>query len=586
MWPFSSNIERSIDSLDDTYDYIVVGGGTAGCVLARRLSDDPSATVLLIEKGDAGDSWLQRTPLTSLHHWSDGKHSDVFDSAHDDRLRRSFSFITGLGLGGSTRINGGQYTCGIPAEYNAWRRDGNEGWAYNDLKPFFNKSESWIGPVAREFHGSNGPLQVRSFEGFYYPSAERTAQAADRLGFPPISDMHSPLEPSFGYNKIQFTVGADGTRQSAFRAYLPLDLLRERASRLHVCTHAVGEKLLFSSQCNGSLRADAVHVLSVDGRSKRAIHARCEIVLACGALRTPQLLMLSGVGPEDHLKEMGIKTVLSSPGVGAYLQDHILLPTTYNCPLQDSLWSFIRRPHTILRELYRYLLHGTGWFLCTMVECELFAHSSLIDPRGKPLPHPKAREDASDPNNLPDFAVLATAIGDPRGPAADRSQGFLGLNCALLKPASHGTLRLRSLDPLAAPVCTMRYLAHAADRAALRAALRVSLALAQEMSAAGYALAPVSAPATDADDAALDAFVAAHADTMYHYASSCRMAPREPGDARSPGVVDAALRVHGVANLRIADASVFPSVPATHPQALVYAVAEKCAEMLRGRVER
>ncbi|KAJ7657362.1 GMC oxidoreductase-domain-containing protein [Mycena polygramma] len=577
MWPFSSSYpQRAVDKIDSEYDFIVVGGGNAGCVLARRLSEGGKHTVLLVERGDAGDSWLDRAPLLSLHHWSNGKHSKVFDSAPDPQLGRPFSLITGIGLGGTTRINGGQYTCGVPAEYNAWSADGRPGWGYEDLKPYFLKSESWSGPVPKEWHGSNGPLKVRSLEGYEYGSSQQAANAASRLGFLPILDMHSPLEPSVGWNKMQYALGADGTRQSAFRAYLPRAVADDLANQLHICTKAVAAKLGFSRQPDGKLRAESVEIHSVDGRHVRIVNARKEIVLTCGALETPKVLLLSGVGPEEHLKKMGVEVLQHSPAVGANLQDHLYVPTSYNCPLLDSMWAMFRRPQTLISQVYKYLRYGTGWLLGTTVEVEIFGMSSVIHADGKPDPLSSENKDSFDPKNQPDFAVLTCGIADPRGPGVDRSKGFFGLNCGLLRAKSRGRLLLHSRDPMASPICEMNYLTSPEDWAALRASIRVSVALARQMRTEGYALGDVNVPSA-LDDATLDDFIKAGLETMYHYSSSCRMAPQ---DDPLPGVVDHELRVHAIQNLRISDASVFPNVPCTHPQALVYAVAEKCADMM------
>ncbi|KAJ6574312.1 hypothetical protein B0H19DRAFT_1124170 [Mycena capillaripes] len=576
MWPFSSPYRQfSVNGLDAEYDYVVLGGGNAGCVLARRLSEGGQHTVLLVEKGDAGDSWLHRAPLPSLHFWSDGKHSTVFDSAVDPKFGRSFSLISGLGLGGTTRINGGQYTLGVPAEYNAWSEEGRPGWSYEELKPYFTKSETWVGPVPEEWHGSTGPVTVRSYEDFYFGCSKEAAKAATDLGFSSILDMHSPLEPSIGWNKMQYALGADGTRQSSFRAYLP-KAFANSTRNLHICTRAVGSKLTFSRQTDGRLRTDSAEIQSTDGHHVRIVKARREVILACGAFESPKLLLLSGVGPEEHLNQMGIEVVRHTPGVGANLQDHIFVKTVYNCPLSDSLWAIVRRPWILLREIYNYLVLGFGWLLCTQIEVEIFGMASLIDAEGKPTAASAEHKDPFNPQNRPDFAVLATPIADPREPGIDWSKGLFGPNCALMKAESRGRVLLRSRDPLENPLCEMGYLTHPKDWAALRAALRVSFQLCRRMRANGYALEESKVPSA-LDDETLDAYIKERVETMYHYASSCRMASE--ADAL-PGVVDPELRVHGIANLRISDASVLPSAPAVHPQALVYAVAEKCADMM------
>ncbi|KAJ7205277.1 hypothetical protein GGX14DRAFT_368194 [Mycena pura] len=586
MWPFNSVYPQlSVNQLDDEYDFIILGGkcfplgGNAGCVLARRLAESGNNTVLLIERGGAGDSWLNKTPLTSLHHWSNKKYSTVFDSSVDPDFKRPFPLVTGIGLGGTTRINGGQYTCGVPAEYNAWSEEGRPGWGYTDLKPYFMKSQTWMGPVPSdpEWHGSNGPLTVRSFENYHYGSSEVVAKAASHLGFQKILDMHSPLEPSIGWNKLQYTIAADGSRHSSFRAYLPQSFATSMKHRLHISTRAVAAKLAFSSLTDGRLRADSVEVISIDGRDHRRVKARREIILACGALGTPKVLLLSGVGPKDHLKNMGIEVVRHTPGVGANLANHVFVTTVYNCPLSDSLWAMIRRPQTLISQIYNYLRHGTGWFLCTSVEIEIFAMSSLIGADGKPKAVSAEDKDPFNPANRPDIAVMACTMADPRGPGVDRSKGFFGLNCTLLKAESRGRVLLRSRDPMQHPVCEMHYLSSPKDWAALRAALRVSRQLASQMRADGYALDDITVPSSADDDQSLDAFIKERVETIYHYASSCRMAPENDP---LPGVVDTKLLVHGMSNLRICDASIFPAAPATHPQALIYAAAEKCADMI------
>jgi choline dehydrogenase len=268
--------------------------------------------------------------------------------------------------------------------------------------------------------------------------------------------MHSPLEPSIGWNKMQFALGRDGSRQSAFRAYLPARIIASLARHLHICTRAVGGRVIFS-RGDSKLRAKALEVYSVDGHHVRVVQARCEIVLTCGALATPQLLMLrsvlssnfningtqltsnhSGVGPEEHLQQMGIEVIRHTPGVGTHLvcrhitihsfelninqQDHVYVPTSYNCPLSDSMWALIRSPLTLLAQLYKYLRYGAGWFLCMAVEVEIFGMSSLIDAYGTPAPATTQTKDPFDPNNIPDFAVMTvrSSLHNYRTPIIDK----------------------------------------------------------------------------------------------------------------------------------------------------------------------
>ncbi|KAK7453542.1 hypothetical protein VKT23_011822 [Stygiomarasmius scandens] len=549
MWTFSSSITtKTVEYLHDSYDYIVVGGGNAGCVLARRLSENGGNSVLLVERGDAGDGWLHRTPLPSLHQFSDGKHSSVLESAHNTQLGRLSALVTGLGLGGSTRINGGQYTCGIPAQYNSWNKAvvDRKDWSYSDIKQFFKKSETFVGPVPREFHGLDGPLKVSSYENFNFRCAEKTFEAARNIGFPGIEDLRSPLAPCTGVNKMHFTVASDGTRQSAYRAYLPKNFVNAMCDTLHICTKTLARKLYFSTS-KDSLNVDTVELQDIGSGQIRRISVKKEVILACGALRTPQLLFLSGVGPRRDLEAQNISVVKDLPGVGQHL-------------------------------LHQYLRHGKGWFLCTMVEMEIFGSSKCIQPDGTPTPLTGSQLDSSDPKNLPDFSVMSCCIADPRGENIDQSRGFLGLNAALLQTKSSGRVQLSSTDPNSNLHCEMNYLDSPEDWKALRAALRVAVRLAEEMRASGYPIEDIPNRVPESlDDDTLNKYIRENADTMFHYSSTCRMAPE---DAESPGVVNDELRVHGLTNLRICDASTFPDVPATHPQALVYAFAEKCAAMI------
>ncbi|KAH9829469.1 GMC oxidoreductase-domain-containing protein [Rhodofomes roseus] len=582
MWPFTDSYPaRPLATLRSQYDYIVVGGGTAGCVLARRLSEDqPTCTVLLVERGDASNNFLDTTPLLSIHHMSTGRRSTVIPSTPHARLGRTFPLVCGVGLGGTSRINGGQYTCGVPAQYNAWSDQGRVGWSYDEFKPYFLKSERWTGPVPQEYHGLNGPLEVRSFEGYHYECSRRAADAVRKIGFRDIIDMHSPFEPSIGFNKMQYTVDSTGRRHSAFRAYLPAEVVRGRPN-LHVCINVVATRVEFSEGSDGTNSAEGVELESLDRSLKRIITARREIVLSCGALRTPQLLLLSGIGPISHLREKGIRVVRGTPGVGQHLQDHVIIQTTYNCPLSDSLYAMVKQPTTFLRETYNYLRHGAGWFLCTLAEVEIFGLSSVINSDGKPAMLSEEQLNPYNPANLPDFCVLVAPIGDPSIPGVDTTKGVLSINAGLMLSKSFGNVRLGSTDPRVEPLCDMQYLTAPEDRAALRAALRVTNAIARQLREEGYEIDPVRVPDVSSD-AAIDEYIDKYVDTMYHYTSTCRMAPED--DVR-PGVVDDELRVHGVRKLRVADASVIPNVPAAHPQALVYALAEKCADMMRMSAE-
>ncbi|KAK7001504.1 FAD/NAD-P-binding domain-containing protein [Favolaschia claudopus] len=581
MWPFRVDPpfrEFGIKALEDEYDFIVVGGGTAGCVLARRLSENGQHTVLLVEQGDAADSWKHKTPLTSNHFSSpDPVHSNKFESVSDSKFAdarpsQTWSLVNGVGLGGTTRINGGQYTPACPAEFDAWAEEGRPGWAFADMKPYFLKAEKLV-------CGSQ-VTDPESPENFNYPCTKVANQAAKDLGFPAVSDLLDPTLPTTCCYKMKYTLSADGPRLSSFRAYLPKDYVNSTAN-LHICTEAIVSKIGFSvgkgKDGEEGLRAESVeiHAPKGDGDITRVVKARREIVLACGALGSPKVLLLSGIGPQEHLKDMGINVIRHTPGVGANLHDHVFVTNIYNCPLPDSFARLAKQPYLFIAELLKYLIFGTGALLWTIVEMEIFGTASLFGSDGKL----KAGAELK-PELRPDFAIISVPVAAPNVPGVDYSKGLFAQTIALMKPESRGTLRLRSTNPADTPLCEMNYLSAPADYAVLRTAIRVSAHLCKTMQASGYPLEVAAIPEDLDDDEKLDVFIRRGLQTEYHYASTCRIANEE--DAL-PGVLDASLRVHGVAGLRIADASVLPGSPAVHPQAVVYAVAEKCADMmLRG----
>ncbi|EMD36672.1 hypothetical protein CERSUDRAFT_73736 [Gelatoporia subvermispora B] len=511
MWPFDTPYpQRSSTQLRADYDYIIVGGissncppvqsslneshtgGTAGCVLARRLAEDHDATVLLVERGDAGDSFLHRCPLLSTHHWSDRKHSPVLS----------------------------QYARGTPGDH---------------------KGSLW---------------------------EQSLTHAAERLGFAPATDVNDPSLPTSGCFRIHQTLDVTGQRNSTFRAFLPKEFAMAHAQSLHICTNSIVRNIEIERDGDEELRASGVVVQNIQlGSSSIFVKAKREVVISAGALRSPQILLLSGLGPEEHLKEVGIPVIRNMPGVGSHLQDHVGVQFDFNCPMEHCTLGLIKRPLMLLTHLYKYLVHGEGWLTSSLVEACVLTRPELLDETCAQKPFAEKEKDALSPSNIPEIEIMQSAIVDPRCPEYDQSKGGLCLLVAVLRLESSGT-----------PLCTMSYLTSPRDRTVLRSGLRLAAALACQMRSLGYSLTDVHVPA-GLDDAVLDAHIALWAGSYLHYSSTCRMAPEE--DPRAPGVVDDELRVHGVRGLRACDASIFPDVPATHLQAPVVAVAEKCADMIK-----
>ncbi|EKM54670.1 uncharacterized protein PHACADRAFT_197102 [Phanerochaete carnosa HHB-10118-sp] len=302
--------------------------GTAGCVLARRLAEERNLSILLIERGDARDNWLDKTPLVSTHQFSDKKHSVVLQS----RLRgdATTEIVTGKGLGGTSRINGLQYTRGVPGDYNAWAESGRQGWSYEELRPYFEKAEGHWSPVTHAHYGKSGPLQVQAPPpNFKFGVSREIAHAAEKLGFAICNDVNDARLPTSGCFLLHLTTAQDGYRSSTFRAYLPKHFVLAHRENLHICTKTIACKVEVKQSATGTLRATGVILQGTKpGSSTRFVAARKEVVLCCGAITTPQLLMLRspsrlGIGPANHLQQVGVPVVHELDGVGSNLQDHM-----------------------------------------------------------------------------------------------------------------------------------------------------------------------------------------------------------------------------------------------------------------------
>ncbi|KAH8108860.1 alcohol oxidase [Phellopilus nigrolimitatus] len=581
MWPFSSSYpELTCQSLAEEYDYIIIGGGTAGCALANRLSSDPSVSVLLVERGLAADTWASRVPLFSTDFASDGSRTYKRDSLPqkfvDGRTQQLYS---GKVLGGTSRINSMLYTRGIAAEYNAWSAAGRKGWSYDDVLPLFKKGERNLDNAAGPERGRDGEWTTRSHDITYFPTTTRVFEAGKKLGLPSIGDMNSSSSPALGFGKAQFTINQNGYRNSSFAAFLPLKLVLSRKSHLAICTGTIATKIDIApgSDSEGIPRAKGVYLQSAFSTSRTSyVSVKREVILCSGPFGNPQLLQLSGVGPQDHLKSLGIPVMKDLPGVGSHFQDHLAVPIVFQVPMEDSLLSIEKRFFTFMREFVKYMTRGTGLLLSPVLESGIFVKSDLLDAESN-LHASALQLNARDPANIPDIEIIPIAY-DGTGVPFDKSHGVFGFLNVLLRPQSTGTIRLASSNPNDPLQCELGTLAAPEDWKVLRASLRLSLALAKQMRKDGYPMTDYRVPASDSD-ADLDAYIKKWVRTTYHYSSSCRMAPENDP---APGVVDDDLRVHGVRSLRVADSSIFPQILATHLQAPSVMVGEKCAELLNG----
>ncbi|KAH7884903.1 alcohol oxidase [Phlebopus sp. FC_14] len=567
MWPFSSSYPVvRLDQLQGEYDYVVVGGGTAGCVLANRLSADPANKVLLIERGPAEDSWASRIPLFSANFAQGSPLARHLVTTNQSVVGRSLDIYQGNGLGGTTRINHMFYTRGPAGQYDAWERNGAKGWDSKNLLPYFIKSENAQYDVDTDMRGTKGEWINRHNTGFFYSCFQHAVDACATLGLPRIPDLNDPGYPPVGWARVPITRDANGHRHSTFRAFLPPPLAQARRNNLHICPNAIVERLEFDEK-NGELVVRSVVVGPTDVQSghQSAIHilVRREVVLSAGAFGSPQILMLSGIGPAQHLKDLGISLLKDLP-VGETLQDHFGIFVNYFAPLNDSLLRVARQPLFFIVEFFRYVLFGTGVLLAPVVQMAIFACTYLLDDRGVP-----AKEEEPQQNTIPDAEIMPLAYAQGRA-QQDKTRGGISFLTVLLTPKSKGTVKLASTDPREAPRIDLNYLADPSDRSRIRRALKLSARIAECFRKQGYELERAEAPPEDADDEALDKHIAEQGCTTYHYAATCPMG----------FVLGSDLIVHGTRNLRVADASAFPEVPASHLQAPAVVFAEKCADMM------
>ncbi|KAG2125870.1 alcohol oxidase [Suillus cothurnatus] len=551
------------------YDYIVIGGGTAGCVLASRLTEESNISVLLLERGGVHNTFTMRCPLLSAS-YAQGKHPSVrWNSTPLTAANgRVLEILTGTVLGGASRFNAMLYTRGSPAQYDGWRRQGRIGWSYADLEPYFIKSEN-AASTSGDHHGSGGPWSNRHFDEFQFNSFPCAVKAAQDLGISYTEDINAPDGPCVSCAKLHVTMTPDGRRLSTLDAFLPPLITAER-QKLTICTDTLVTKVDFEVDGNQPV-ASGVFFKSYEPSMQQQIfyaRAKKEIIVCCGAIETPHLLLLSGIGAKDHLSKHNIKVIKDLPGVGSNLQDHVGVTITYRVPLSDSFHSLESSLTRALTEFLNYLIRGRGLFTYPTLQVSIFAKSDNLGD------HAESTFERTNREAFPDIEIMPIPH-ETTYVATQKSQGFFSFICVPLQPKSSGTVELLSSNAHTHPKVDLGFFTHATDFEVTRKALRLAMKLGEKMRVNGYQMEDYLVPAGDSDEE-LDAFIRQGVRTTYHYASSCRMAPEH-----DTGVVDDELRVHGVSRLRIADASIFPDVVATHLQAPVVMVAEKCADMLK-----
>lgn len=524
-----------------TYDYIVVGGGSAGCVLARRLVD-AGHRVLLLEAGPADDSLFIRMPATFVRVIGTER-TWVYETTSQEQAGGRKMFIPqGRTLGGGSSVNAMVYVRGNARDYDHWAGQGCSGWSWNDVLPWFRHAES-NQRLAGEHHGTRGPLKV-SDSRFRHPLSCAFVKAAQECGFAYNDDFNGPEQSGVGFYQ---TTTHEGERASTAASYLRPVLGHPG---LTVKTGALVQKVVIEGG-----RATAVVWRDASGR-ETVTGARREIVLAAGALASPKLLMLSGIGPAEHLDSLGIPVIKDLPGVGGNLQDH----------LEVSVYGRCREPISLADndKGMRAFRHGLPWKLTRtgLLTSNVVESGGFFDTSGS------GQADVQ-------FHVLPVLVGDvDREPLSGHG---ISINPCFLRPASRGTLRLTSQDPAAPARIDGNFLGEQSDVDTLVRGVKLARRILRAPSlrqVISEELAPSAD--TDIDDQALEAYVRERAKTVYHPAGTCRMGAA--GDDLA--VVNTELQVKGISGLRICDASVMPTLVSGNTNAPVVMIAERCAQFM------